>query len=64
MSRARGSPPTSPPRSRPSSADSGSSITILIVAHDMDLVFGLADTILVLHYGQVLCTGEAGGDSV
>jgi branched-chain amino acid transport system ATP-binding protein len=35
----------------------GGEITILIVAHDMDLVFGLADKILVLHYGQVLCTG-------
>ncbi len=35
----------------------GEKITILIVAHDMDLVFGLADKILVLHYGQVLCTG-------
>jgi branched-chain amino acid transport system ATP-binding protein len=38
----------------------GSSITILIVAHDMDLVFGLADTILVLHYGQVLCREKPG----
>jgi branched-chain amino acid transport system ATP-binding protein len=35
----------------------GPTITILIVAHDMDLVFGIADHILVLHYGQVLCTG-------
>ena len=35
----------------------GSSITILIVAHDMDLVFGIADHILVLHYGEVLCRG-------
>ncbi|MEW6666168.1 MAG: ABC transporter ATP-binding protein [Thermodesulfobacteriota bacterium] len=33
----------------------GAGITILVVAHDMDLVFGLADSILVLHYGQVLC---------
>jgi branched-chain amino acid transport system ATP-binding protein len=33
----------------------GSKITILIVAHDMDLVFGIADNILVLHYGEVLC---------
>jgi branched-chain amino acid transport system ATP-binding protein len=37
--------------------DLGPGITILIVAHDMDLVFGIADRILVLHYGQVLCTG-------
>jgi branched-chain amino acid transport system ATP-binding protein len=35
----------------------GPTITILIVAHDMDLVFGIADYILVLHYGQVLYTG-------
>ncbi len=35
----------------------GPTVTILIVAHDMDLVFGIADQILVLHYGQVLCTG-------
>jgi len=35
----------------------GPGITILIVAHDMDLVFGLADTIMVLHYGEVLCRG-------
>ena len=36
----------------------GPNITILIVAHDMDLVFGLADNILVLHYGEVLCKGK------
>lgn len=35
----------------------GPEITILIVAHDMDLVFGLSDHIMVLHYGQVLCRG-------
>jgi branched-chain amino acid transport system ATP-binding protein len=35
----------------------GPNITVLIVAHDMDLVFGLADHIMVLHYGQVLCRG-------
>jgi branched-chain amino acid transport system ATP-binding protein len=35
----------------------GQTITILIVAHDMDLVFGIADHILVLHYGEVLCWG-------
>ena len=35
----------------------GPNITILIVAHDMDLVFGIADNIMVLHYGQVLCRG-------
>jgi branched-chain amino acid transport system ATP-binding protein len=35
----------------------GPTITILIVAHDMDLVFGIADHILVLHYGEILCRG-------
>jgi branched-chain amino acid transport system ATP-binding protein len=35
----------------------GPDITILIVAHDMDLIFGLADNIMVLHYGQILCRG-------
>ena len=38
----------------------GPAITILIVAHDMDLVFGIADHILVLHYGEVLCRGTPG----
>jgi branched-chain amino acid transport system ATP-binding protein len=38
----------------------GKEITVLIVAHDMDLVFGLADSILVLHFGQVLCKGAPG----
>jgi branched-chain amino acid transport system ATP-binding protein len=38
----------------------GEEITVLIVAHDMDLVFGLADSILVLHFGQVLCQGAPG----
>ncbi len=35
----------------------GTTITILIVAHDMDLIFGIADSIMVLHYGEVLCKG-------
>ncbi|MFQ5409127.1 MAG: ABC transporter ATP-binding protein [Anaerolineales bacterium] len=32
-------------------------LTILIVEHDMDVVFSLADKITVLHYGQVLAEG-------
>lgn len=32
-------------------------ITILIIEHDMDLVFGLADRITVLYYGKVLAEG-------
>jgi len=35
----------------------GPAITVLVVAHDMDLVFGLADRIMVLHYGQIIAEG-------
>jgi len=35
----------------------GPDITIVVVTHDMDLVFGLADRIMVLHYGQVIADG-------
>jgi len=35
----------------------GTDITVAIVAHDMDLVFGLAERIMVLHYGQVIADG-------
>jgi branched-chain amino acid transport system ATP-binding protein len=34
-------------------------ITILIVEHDMDVVFALADIITVLHLGEVLAEGNA-----
>ena len=37
--------------------DLGSKITVLIVDHDMNLVFGVADRIIVLHYGQVIADG-------
>jgi branched-chain amino acid transport system ATP-binding protein len=33
-------------------------ITLLIVEHDMDVVFNLADTITVLHLGEVLAEGS------
>jgi len=33
-------------------------ITVLIIEHDMDVVFDLADRISVLHYGQILCEGS------
>jgi branched-chain amino acid transport system ATP-binding protein len=33
-------------------------ITLLIVEHDMDVVFTLADTITVLHLGEVLANGS------
>ena len=32
-------------------------LAILLIEHDMDVVFDLADTISVLHFGQVLETG-------
>jgi branched-chain amino acid transport system ATP-binding protein len=34
-------------------------ITLLIIEHDMDVVFTLADRITVLHYGEVLAEGSA-----
>jgi branched-chain amino acid transport system ATP-binding protein len=34
--------------------------TLVIVEHDMDVVFNLADRITVLHYGRVLATGIPG----
>jgi len=32
-------------------------VTLLIIEHDMDVVFSLADRITVLHYGEVLADG-------
>ncbi len=32
--------------------------TAVIIEHDMDVVFTLADRITVLHYGQILATGK------
>ena len=32
-------------------------ITVILVAHDMDLVFGVAERIIVLHYGQIITEG-------
>jgi branched-chain amino acid transport system ATP-binding protein len=37
--------------------DLGRDITVGIVAHDMDLVFSIADRILVLHYGEIIADG-------
>jgi branched-chain amino acid transport system ATP-binding protein len=34
------------------------SITVLVIAHDMDLVFGVAERIMVLHLGQLVCEGS------
>ncbi len=35
----------------------GSKITVLMIAHDMDLVFGVADRVVLLHYGEIACEG-------
>jgi branched-chain amino acid transport system ATP-binding protein len=35
----------------------GTEITVIIVAHDMDLVFGVAERIIVLHYGEIIVEG-------
>jgi branched-chain amino acid transport system ATP-binding protein len=35
----------------------GSKITVVMIAHDMDLVFGVAQRILLLHYGELICEG-------
>jgi branched-chain amino acid transport system ATP-binding protein len=32
--------------------------TVVIIEHDMDVVFNLADRITVLHYGKILATGK------
>jgi len=37
--------------------DLGSRITVLIIAHDMDLVFGVAERIILLHFGEISCEG-------
>jgi branched-chain amino acid transport system ATP-binding protein len=31
--------------------------TVVLIEHDMDVVFSLADRITVLHYGKILATG-------
>jgi branched-chain amino acid transport system ATP-binding protein len=35
----------------------GAFITVILVAHDMDLVFGAAERIIVLHYGEIIADG-------
>ena len=35
----------------------GSKISVLMIAHDMDLVFGVADRVILLHYGEIACEG-------
>jgi branched-chain amino acid transport system ATP-binding protein len=33
-------------------------ITIVMTEHDMDLIFELADRLMVLNYGEVIAVGE------
>jgi branched-chain amino acid transport system ATP-binding protein len=40
--------------------DLGIEITVILVAHDMDLVFGVAKRIVVLHYGEIVAEGTPG----
>jgi branched-chain amino acid transport system ATP-binding protein len=35
----------------------GAQITVIVVAHDMDLIFGVAERIIVLHYGEIIAEG-------
>jgi len=35
----------------------GSDVTVVLVAHDMDLVFGVAERVIVLHYGEIIVEG-------
>jgi branched-chain amino acid transport system ATP-binding protein len=35
----------------------GKNITVLLIAHDMDLMFGVAERIIVLHYGKIIAAG-------
>jgi branched-chain amino acid transport system ATP-binding protein len=33
-------------------------VTVVIIEHDMDVVFSLADRVTVMHFGHILVTGE------
>jgi branched-chain amino acid transport system ATP-binding protein len=37
--------------------DLGPMISVLMIAHDMDLVFGVAERVILLHYGEIACEG-------
>jgi branched-chain amino acid transport system ATP-binding protein len=36
----------------------GTEITLILVAHDMDVVFSVASRVIVLHYGQIIADGK------
>jgi branched-chain amino acid transport system ATP-binding protein len=40
--------------------DLGSEITILMVDHDMEMVFEAAERVMVLHYGEIIADGTPG----
>ncbi len=42
--------------------DLGSKITVLMIAHDMDLVFGVAERVILLHYGADSLRGHVRRD--
>jgi len=42
----------------------GKDITVILVAHDMDLVFGVAQRIIVLHLGEIITEGTCDKISV
>jgi len=35
----------------------GPKITVVMIAHDMDLVFGVAERVMLLHYGEIVAEG-------
>ncbi len=35
----------------------GKKITVLMIPHDMDLAFGVAERIILLHFGEISCEG-------
>jgi len=36
----------------------GKAVTLIVVAHDMDLVFSIATRIMMLHYGEIIVEGN------
>ena len=50
-------PPRRRSRSPTSSAGLAGDTTLLFCAHDMDLVFNLADSIMVLYFGEIIAKG-------